>query len=127
MKSLQLLEYGELNECLAFNEIDKPIVRSQDVLIEVKAAAINPIDKSIIAGNLRALLPIPLPATLGYDVSGVVVGPTSLVLAGRTRRAVRVVTPAKAGQQDSRTAGKQESRKARKQESKSKKAIKLES
>ncbi len=73
MKSLQLLEYGELNECLAFNEIDKPIVRSQNVLIEVKAAAINPIDKSIIAGNLRALLPIPLPATLGYDVSGVVV------------------------------------------------------
>jgi len=73
MKSLQLLEYGEIDKCLVFNEIDKPIVRFQDVLIEVKAAAINPIDKSIIAGNLRALLPIPLPATLGYDVSGVVV------------------------------------------------------
>jgi len=61
MKALQLIKYGEIKDSLAFNEISKPPVQSKDVLIEVKAAAINPIDKSIIAGNLQGLLPIPLP------------------------------------------------------------------
>jgi NADPH:quinone reductase-like Zn-dependent oxidoreductase len=39
----------------------------------VKAAAINPIDKSIVLGNLQGLLPIPFPSTSAYDVSGIVV------------------------------------------------------
>jgi NADPH:quinone reductase-like Zn-dependent oxidoreductase len=73
MKALQLVKYGEIKDSLAFNEVKKPTVQKQDVLIEVKAAAINPIDKGIILGNLQALLPISLPATLAYDVSGIVV------------------------------------------------------
>ena len=73
MKALQIIKYGELADSLAFNEVDKPSVQAQDVLIEVKAAAINPIDKSIVLGNLQAMLPIPLPSTSAYDVSGVVV------------------------------------------------------
>ncbi len=73
MKALQLKAYGEINESLIFNEIPKPNMGPNDVMIEVKAAAINPIDKSIILGNLQSLLPIPLPCTLAYDVSGTVV------------------------------------------------------
>ena len=73
MKALQIIKYGEIKDSLAFNEIDKPAVQAKDVLIEVKAAALNPIDKSIILGNLQAMLPIPLPSTSAYDVSGVVV------------------------------------------------------
>lgn len=73
MKSLQIVKYGEINESLAFNETDKPQVVANEVLIEVKASAINPIDKSIILGNLQSLLPLTLPATSAYDVSGVVV------------------------------------------------------
>jgi len=73
MKALQLIKYGEIKDSLAFNEISKPPVQPKDVLIEVKAAAINPIDKSIIAGNLQSLLPIPLPSSMAYDVSGIVV------------------------------------------------------
>lgn len=73
MKSLQLIKYGEINDSLAFNEVSKPIVQDNDILIEVKAAAINPIDKLIILGNLQGMLPIPLPSTLAYDVSGIVV------------------------------------------------------
>jgi NADPH:quinone reductase-like Zn-dependent oxidoreductase len=72
MKALQLIKYGEIADSLAFVEISKPAVGSEDVLIEVKAAAINPIDKSIVLGNLKAMLPIPLPSTMAYDVSGVV-------------------------------------------------------
>ena len=73
MKALQIIKYGELTDSLAFTEVDKPSVQAQDVLIEVKASAINPIDKSIVLGNLQAMLPIPLPSTSAYDVSGVVV------------------------------------------------------
>ena len=73
MKALQIVKYGEIKESLAFNEVNKPTVQANDVLIAVKAAAINPIDKSIILGNLQGMLPIPLPSTSAYDVSGIVV------------------------------------------------------
>lgn len=73
MKALQIVKYGDIKDSLAFNEISKPAVQATDVLIEVKAAAINPIDKSIVLGNLQGLLPIPFPSTSAYDVSGIVV------------------------------------------------------
>lgn len=73
MKALQIIQYGEIKESLAINEASKPTIQSADVLIGVRAAAINPIDKSIILGNLQSLIPIPFPTTSGYDVSGVVV------------------------------------------------------
>lgn len=73
MKALQLVNYGNIRDSLAFNEVNKPTVKAKDVLIEVKAAAINPIDKSIILGNLQGLLSIPFPSTTAYDVSGIVV------------------------------------------------------
>lgn len=73
MKALQLIKYGEIKDSLAFNEVSKPTVQAKDVLIEIKAAAINPIDKSIVLGNLQSLLPIPLPSSVAYDVSGIVV------------------------------------------------------
>ena len=73
MRALQILKYGDIKDSLAFNEVSKPAVQATDILIEVKAAAINPIDKSIILGNLQGLLPIPFPSTSAYDVSGIVV------------------------------------------------------
>jgi len=73
MKALQLVKYGEIKDSLAFNEVSKPVLQTNDVLIEVKAAAINPIDKLIILGNLQGMLPIPLPSKIAYDVSGIVV------------------------------------------------------
>jgi len=73
MKALQLIKYGEIKDSLAFNEVSKPEVEAKDVLIQVKAAAINPIDKSIVLGNLQGLLPIAFPSTMSYDVSGIVI------------------------------------------------------
>jgi NADPH:quinone reductase-like Zn-dependent oxidoreductase len=73
MKALQIIKYGEIKDSLAFNDVSKPTVQANDVLIEVKAAAINPIDKSIILGHLEGMLPIPIPSTSAYDVSGVVI------------------------------------------------------
>ncbi len=79
MKALQLLKHGEIKDSLAVNEVEKPIANENDVLIEVNATAINPIDKGIILGHLKSMLNIPLPATLAYDVSGIVVEKGSAV------------------------------------------------
>ncbi|MDA8930785.1 NADP-dependent oxidoreductase [Bacteroidia bacterium] len=73
MKALQIIKYGEIEDSIAFTEVNKPSIQDNDLLIEVKAAAINPIDKHIILGDLQGLLPIPLPSGIAYDVSGVVV------------------------------------------------------
>ena len=73
MKALQLNAYGEFKDSLTINEVSKPAVQPNDLLIEVKAAAINPIDKLIVLGYLKDMIPVPMPSTVGYDVSGVVV------------------------------------------------------
>ena len=73
MKALQIIKYGEIDDSIAFRDVNKPSIQDKDLLIEVKAASINPIDKHIILGDLQGLLPIPLPSGIAYDVSGVVV------------------------------------------------------
>ena len=73
MKALQIVKYGEIEDSLTINEVNRPIVQANDVLIEVMTSAINPIDNYIILGNLQGMLPIPLPSTLAYDVSGKIV------------------------------------------------------
>ena len=57
MKVLQIEKYGEFKDSLAFNEVSKPNIQATDILIEVKAAAINPIDKLIVLGYLQDMLP----------------------------------------------------------------------
>ena len=44
MKALQIVKYGEIKESLSINEIEKPSVQANDILVEVKAAYLNPID-----------------------------------------------------------------------------------
>lgn len=73
MEALQLIKYGDIKESVVFKEIDKPTVKPTDILIEIEAAAINPIDTGIIAGHLKSMLDLELPATLAYDVSGTIV------------------------------------------------------
>ncbi len=73
MKALQVVKYGEIKDSLVFNEVRRPSVNANDLLIEIKAAAVNPIDKSLVLGNMQKLLPLSLPTGIGYDVSGIVV------------------------------------------------------
>ena len=73
MKALQIVKYGEIKDSLSINEVDKPSVKPTDILIEVKAASLNPIDYKLAEGNLKEKVPLKLPSTIGFDVSGVVV------------------------------------------------------
>lgn len=80
MNALQIVKYGDLKDSLAIREIEKPSVQSNDILVAVKAASINPIDYKIVEGKLKGMLTLNLPVTMGYDVSGVVVEKGSDVL-----------------------------------------------
>lgn len=73
MKALQIKKYGEIKDGLSVNRVEKPSPNAKDILIEVKAASLNPIDYKMVEGHLKEMIPLDLPCTIGFDVSGVVV------------------------------------------------------
>jgi len=73
MKVLQILKYGELKDGLSFNEKAKPSIKNTDVLVKTKAASLNPIDYKLVSGDLKEMVPLDFPSTIGFDVSGVIV------------------------------------------------------
>lgn len=72
MKALQIVKYGDLKDSLAMGEIEKPSVKSNDILLAVKAVSLNPIDFKLAEGKLKDMVHLNLPSTIGFDVSGVV-------------------------------------------------------
>ena len=73
MKGLQIEKYGEIKDSIFINEIEKPTLKSNDILVEVKAASLNPIDYKMVEGKLEDMISLDFPSTIGFDVSGVVV------------------------------------------------------
>jgi len=73
MKALQIVKYGDLRDSLNFNEIEKPSLKPDDIMVEVKAASINPIDYKLVKGHLKDMVPLDFPSTIGFDVSGIVI------------------------------------------------------
>lgn len=73
MKALLIKKYGKLANSLQFEEIASPVVKQDDVLIDIHAASINPIDYKTVQGMLRMVIPMSLPSQIGYDVSGVII------------------------------------------------------
>lgn len=73
MKAAQFSDYGG-PEVIIINEVPKPTLSGNQVLIEVHAAAINPFDYKLRRGYMKEMMPLQLPIILGGDFSGVVVG-----------------------------------------------------
>jgi NADPH:quinone reductase-like Zn-dependent oxidoreductase len=73
MHALQIVKYGEIKDSISINEIEKPSLKPNDILVEVKAASLNPIDYKMVEGKLKDMISLNLPSTIGFDVSGVVV------------------------------------------------------
>lgn len=69
MKTAQIISYGKPIE---INETDVPQIKSDQVLIEVFAASVNPFDVKVAEGSFGEIYPR-LPATLGGDLSGEVI------------------------------------------------------
>lgn len=71
MRAVVLNEYGG-EDNLHLETVPRPSITADQILIEVHAAAINPVDWKLRKGMLKWVLPDKLPAILGYDVSGIV-------------------------------------------------------
>jgi len=74
MKAVCFTSFGEADDVLSVQTISKPFVSKGDqVLIQVHAAALNPIDKLRVAGYISGMMPEQYDTSvLGYDVSGVI-------------------------------------------------------
>lgn len=71
MKAVQINQYGG-TEVLEVNEVSEPQSQKEQVLVEVYAASINPVDYKLRSGALQQWMPLQFPATLGGDFAGVV-------------------------------------------------------
>src|SRR5258706_11006750 len=72
MKAFIVDRYGSGDRVRA-SEVPDPEMREDDVLIEIHASGVNPLDAKIRDGELKLLLPYRLPLILGNEVAGVVV------------------------------------------------------
>ena len=71
MKAVVIEEYGGL-DTLTEKVVEKPTVLDNQVLVEVKAASVNPIDWKLREGQLENNYSFEFPIILGWDVAGVV-------------------------------------------------------
>ncbi|MEE4481538.1 NADP-dependent oxidoreductase [Serratia ficaria] len=78
MKAFRFKRYGKSPE-LGFDDVDYPTPGANDILVKVHAAGLNPIDNRVPTGIFKPILQFKLPATLGSDLSGVVVAVGSRV------------------------------------------------
>jgi alcohol dehydrogenase len=72
MKAVQIHRYGGQDVLELNQNAPEPVAGNGQVLVEVHAASINPVDWKMRAGYLKEMAPLTMPATLGGDVSGIV-------------------------------------------------------
>ena len=78
MKAFIVDRYGG-KDGVRFGDMPDPELRDDDVLVQVHAAGVNPLDSKIRDGEFKLILPYRLPFILGNEVAGVVVGVGSRV------------------------------------------------
>ncbi|MGP4106494.1 NADP-dependent oxidoreductase [Virgibacillus sp. L01] len=71
MKAIVINEYGSANQ-LVEEEVPKPVIADDQVLVELHATSINPIDWKLREGYLKEKFPFDFPIILGWDAAGVV-------------------------------------------------------
>lgn len=72
MRAITISGYGDPS-VLHLAEAEKPRPARDEVLIAVRAAAINPVDAKIRSGSQRSIIHLEFPAVLGMDLAGDVV------------------------------------------------------
>lgn len=71
MKAVQIKNYSK-NIDTTLTDIPKPQISDSEVLIQIKAAAVNPLELLILTGSVKLLQDYPMPLTLGNECSGIV-------------------------------------------------------
>ncbi|KRB07029.1 NADP-dependent oxidoreductase [Lysobacter sp. Root690] len=72
MKAFIIDRYGK-KETGRIGDMPEPDLRDDDVLIQIHAAGVNPLDSKISSGEFKLILPYRLPLILGNEVAGTVV------------------------------------------------------
>jgi alcohol dehydrogenase len=72
MKAIILDRYGKKGR-MRLGDMPDPKLEENEVLVQVHAAGVNPLDALIKSGEFKMLLPYRFPLVLGHDVAGVVV------------------------------------------------------
>jgi NADPH:quinone reductase-like Zn-dependent oxidoreductase len=72
LKAFVLDRYGK-KRALRWADMPRPALRDDEVLVEVHAAGVNPLDAKIRDGAFKLILPYRPPLVLGHDLAGVVV------------------------------------------------------
>lgn len=110
MSALQFTAYGPASDFVLAEDTAAGAPGEGQILVQVAAASINPIDTAISAGYLAEMLPLELPATVGGDYAGTVlevgpgvehvsvgdrvIGQAGLLLGGSGSFAEKIVAPA---------------------------------
>lgn len=69
MKAAQIKKYTKEIH-VEVNEIEKPAIQANEVLIKVKGAAVNPLELLNITGSVKLIQDYPMPLTLGNELTG---------------------------------------------------------
>jgi NADPH:quinone reductase-like Zn-dependent oxidoreductase len=72
MRALVFKRYGGPDQ-VTFADVPRPVPKPDEILVQVHAAGLNPIDNKIRDGKMKAILRFQLPVTLGSDLAGVVI------------------------------------------------------
>jgi NADPH:quinone reductase-like Zn-dependent oxidoreductase len=72
MKALIFRRYGKRDN-ITFADVPRPLPKPDEIIVQVHAVGLNPIDTMVPKGTFKPLLKLQLPATLGSDLAGVVV------------------------------------------------------
>lgn len=70
MKAFVVTHYGQ--DGLEAADVPAPVAGPRDVLVDIRAASINPLDKMVRNGEFKQLLKYRRPFVLGHDLSGVI-------------------------------------------------------
>jgi NADPH:quinone reductase-like Zn-dependent oxidoreductase len=73
MRAVSYDGYAPDNSRLRYGDLPNPKVGPGQLLVEVRAAGVNPVDWKVMAGGLDPMMTTVFPAIPGWDVAGVVV------------------------------------------------------
>jgi NADPH:quinone reductase-like Zn-dependent oxidoreductase len=72
MKALTFKRYGKSPD-VGLANVPRPLLKANEMLVQVHAASVNPVDNMIPTGMFKPVLHFRLPATMGSDLAGVVI------------------------------------------------------
>lgn len=72
MKAAVLTHYDKRGAELEITEVPTPTLESDEVLVKIMTAAVNPLDNMIIRGDVRLIIPYAMPLVMGNELAGVV-------------------------------------------------------